>query len=1017
MTALKKIIVVAGPHRSGTSAITKSLEVLGVSLGSALMPADASNEKGYWEDLDFYALNQEMLVSTGRDWHYLKPLDDREIALLHKSYFERASRLLKEKSESTDLLGVKDPRFSLLLAFWNKVFEGYGIEASYVIAIRHPLSVAASLEVSHRLPREKSCWLWISHILGCLANTEKCRRIIVDFDELLRNPTIQIGRLADALHLDIREDRLRAFQESFLDPSLNHAGHEKRPPSHDPVCPPLAMEIYLALHLIATDRAAISGTGYQIALAKWLESFSAVQSLLALSQKNDLVVDVLATAAAERDRRIELLNGEKDQLARNLEAQAVMERESRTKLRQMKTDALERQSDIESLQASNSEMQNSLDSVENWQRSWRRRAFTRWHRVQVHAKAGLPRRLERSIRNFRKKLLALMFGKGEGAANEDLDPFSSGLPVSGERKGRAPDEYRQWIQRHDTLDDVARGVIRDRIASLEDPPLISVVMPTYNTNAEWLAEAIESVQNQLYPHWELCIADDASSLPHVRQILERYRCGDERIRVVYRESTGHISRASNSAIAIARGTYVALLDHDDVLAEHALAYVALAAAKHPEAQILYSDEDKLSPQGLRVEPHFKSDWNPDLFYSQNYVCHLSVFRRDLLEKIRGFRVGVEGSQDQDLLLRCMPHVTGDRIIHIPHILYHWRILPGSTALRPDGKDYTTEAGLKALNDHFDENGPEGVRVEKGPVPNTYRVRWPLPSPPPLVSLLIPTRDRLELIKTAAYSILDNTSYRNFEIVILDNGSIEDGVLNFYKEIQSEDSRVKVLSCDRPFNFSAINNSGVARAMGSIIGFINNDIEVISRDWLGEMVAHAIRPDIGCVGAKLYYSDGRIQHGGVIVGLGGVAGHSHKYFPRKHPGYFNRLQLAQSLSAVTAACMLVRREVFEQAGGFDEDHLQVAFNDVDFCLKVREMGYRNVWTPYAGLYHHESLSRGSEDSPEKRARFESEVRFMRNKWGSLLERDPFYNPNLTLDHENFGLSHIPPHTEDFIRGML
>jgi len=1021
MSAQKRIILVCGPHRSGTSAITKSLEVLGVSLGATLMPPDTSNEKGYWEDPDFYALNQEMLASTGRDWHHLKPLDEPEITLLHEAYFQRASRLLKEKSGSTELLGVKDPRFSLLLAFWKNVFKDSGIEASYVIAIRHPLSVAASLAVRDRLPEEKSHWLWISHLLGCLVGTEKCERIIVEFDELLRNPAIQIGRLANALRLDVREDRLRDFRESFLDPSLNHAGGCREKSSPDPACAPLAMEIYQSLHLIATGRQPFTGPDYEQALAKWQESFYAVQSLLTLTQKNDLAIDILATAATERNRRIELLSGEKDRLLRNLEAQAAKRRESRAKIRQMTKDALDRQSDIESLQASNSEMQGALDSVEIWQRSWRRRAFTRWHRFRIHANAGAPRRLERSIRNFRKKLLALLSGKGAGGAGDAPEPFDCGLPIPEERKDRAPgemlapDDYHEWIKTHDTLDDAVRSSIRNSIAALKDPPLISVVMPTYNTKAAWLEGAIESVQNQLYPHWELCIADDASTQEHVRKILERYQSVDARIRVIYRESTGHISRASNSAIAIAQGAYVALLDHDDVLAEHALAYVALAAAKHPGAQIFYSDEDKLSPQGLRVEPHFKSDWNPDLFYSQNYICHLSVFRGDLLAKVRSFRVGVEGSQDQDLLLRCLPHVTGGQIIHIPHILYHWRILPGSTALEADGKDYTTEAGLKALNDHFDENGPQGVRVENGGVPNTYRVRWPLPSPAPLVSILIPTRDRLELIETVTYSILDKTSYRNFEILILDNGSIEDGVSKFYKEIQSEDSRVRVLSCDGPFNFSAINNSGVAQARGSVIGFINNDIEVISREWLGEMVAHAIRPDIGCVGAKLYYSDGRIQHGGVIVGLGGVAGHSHKYFPRKHPGYFSRLLLAQSLSAVTAACMLVRREVFDQVGGLDQ-HLQVAFNDVDFCLKVREKGYRNVWTPYAGLYHHESLSRGVENSPEKRARFESEVRFMLEKWGSLLERDPFYNPNLTLDREDFGLSLLPPHAEDFLRDM-
>ena len=432
--------MVCGPHRSGTSAITKGLEVLGVSLGSALMPPDSSNEKGYWEDLDFYALNREMLASTGRDWHHLKPLDEREITSLQEKYFQRASRLLKEKSGSTELLGVKDPRFSLLLAFWKNVFEGSGFEASYVVAVRHPLSVAASLAAVHRLPEEKASWLWISHMLGCLVGTEKCGRITVDFDTLLRDPAIQIGRLANALRLEVREDRLRDFQESFLDASLNHAPLGDERPSPGPACCPLAEDIYQTLHRISTDRAAFSGPDYEYALAKWLESFSAAESLLALSQKNDLALNALHAVAeermqsilelqaalSERDRRMELLGGEKDQLLRDLEAQAAKEKELRATMRRLKIDAVERQRDIESFQESNSEMQSALDSVEIWQRSWRRRAFTRWHRVRSDDKAGLPRRLERSIRKWRKKLLRVFKRKDRGSGSSSAEPAIRG---------------------------------------------------------------------------------------------------------------------------------------------------------------------------------------------------------------------------------------------------------------------------------------------------------------------------------------------------------------------------------------------------------------------------------------------------------------------------------------------------------------------------------------------------------------------------------------------------------------
>lgn len=561
--------------------------------------------------------------------------------------------------------------------------------------------------------------------------------------------------------------------------------------------------------------------------------------------------------------------------------------------------------------------------------------------------------------------------------------------------------YEEWIENVEaaTLPSaVEASLLYEQLAY---KPLISVVTPTYNTDEIFLRACIDSVIAQSYPNWELCIADDASSQPHVRQILEDYAARDIRIKAVFREKNGHISHASNSALTLANGDYVALLDHDDALPEHALLFVAQAINAHPDSQVLYSDEDKIKADGQRFDPHFKSDWNPDLFYSQNYVSHLGVYKRALLEKVGGFRPGVEGSQDYDLLLRCLPHVKAQQIIHIPRVLYHWRTVEGSTALSAGEKSYTTIAGIKALTDYFANVNPE-VRIHPGLVPNTYRVHWPIPDPAPLVSLLIPTRDRCNLVEVAVRSILKKSTYTYYEILILDNGSVEPDTLSFFKQIQKEDPRVRVLRYDHPFNYSAINNFGVRHAKGEIIGLINNDIEVISPEWLSEMVSHAVRPEIGCVGAKLYYNNDTIQHAGVICSLGGVAGHSHKHFPRKHPGYFYRLTLTQTLSAVTAACLLIRRHVYEEVGGLDEEHLKVAFNDVDFCLKVGSAGYRNIWTPHAELYHYESVSRGHEDTPEKQNRFRLEIEVMKKRWGPRLMFDPYYNSNLTKSREDFSI---------------
>ncbi|WP_203705775.1 glycosyltransferase family 2 protein, partial [Escherichia coli] len=518
--------------------------------------------------------------------------------------------------------------------------------------------------------------------------------------------------------------------------------------------------------------------------------------------------------------------------------------------------------------------------------------------------------------------------------------------------------YEEWIETVELPSLPGNKEVSLMLASMTHPPVISIVIPVYNPAEIYLRACLDSVLAQSYPHWELCIADDRSPKEHVQRVLREYEAKDSRIKVVYRKHNGHISAASNSALEIAKGDFVALLDHDDVLPEHAMLFMAQAICEQPHTQILYSDEDKINARGERFDPHFKSDWNPDLFFSQNYVSHLGVYRRSLLQQIGGFRLGVEGSQDQDLLLRCLPHVAAEQIVHIPRVLYHWRTIEGSTALASGEKSYTTEAGIKALRDYFSKQQPE-VTVEAGLVPNTYRVRYPISEPAPLVSLLIPTRDRRALTETAVRSIIDRSTYTHFEILILDNGSVEQETLDFFAQIQQEDSRVRVLRYDHPFNYSAINNFGVRHAKGAIIGLVNNDVEVINPDWLTEMVSHCMRPEIGCVGAKLYYSNDTLQHGGVILGIGGVAGHSHKQYPRHHPGYFSRLLLTQTLSAVTAACLLIRKNIYEEVAGLDEENLHVAFNDVDFCLKVREAGYRNLWTPYAELYHYESISRGAE----------------------------------------------------------
>lgn len=530
--------------------------------------------------------------------------------------------------------------------------------------------------------------------------------------------------------------------------------------------------------------------------------------------------------------------------------------------------------------------------------------------------------------------------------------------------------------------------------------LFSIVMPVYNTPIEFLNKAINSVKSQSYLNWELCIADDNSSNPQVEKCLLEHAESDSRIKLVFRKQNGHISAASNTSLEIARGDFIALLDHDDELTPDALEIVAASIKSNPAAKIIYSDEDKISESGILFNPHFKSDWNPVLFESINYICHLVVIEAGLIRKVGGFRTGYEGAQDYDLLLRCVSEVRSNtEILHIPKILYHWRALDGSTALSVNQKSYAHGAGEAALADYVKRNQIDGV-VTAGPVETSYRIKRNL-SYEPKVSIIIPTKDMVDLLRLCIQSIEEKTSYSNYEIVVVDNGSTKAETHNYFSEISLKHN-VRVIEYSHPFNFSALNNFAVSKCDAEIIALVNNDIEVISSEWLYEMVSFACMEDVGCVGAKLYYGNETIQHGGVIIGVGGVAGHSHKHYEEHDHGYMFRLVLPQNLSGVTAACMVVRKSVYIEVGGFEED-LQVAFNDVDFCLKVRDAGYKNVWTPFAKLYHHESLSRGYEDTPEKKSRFSSEVIFMKNKWGDKLKSDPFYSPHLNSEVEDFSIS--------------
>jgi len=571
--------------------------------------------------------------------------------------------------------------------------------------------------------------------------------------------------------------------------------------------------------------------------------------------------------------------------------------------------------------------------------------------------------------------------------------------------------YSSWVRANDTPSKADIRRCLQQSAAFPRRPTLSVLMPVFDPEPAILDKAITSVRDQAYPLWELCIADDASTNPAVAAVIRRHAAADPRIKVRFRGHRGNISAASNTALEMATGDFVALLDHDDLLPPLALYWVAESINRHPDARLFYSDEDKIDGRGRRFDPHFKSDFNHVLLLAQNMISHLGVYRRDLVVSLGGFRIGFEGAQDHDLALRCVAAVSRDQIVHIPRILYHWRAIAGSTAVSSDEKPVAVTAARLAVTEHvrrFDSD----ATVEPAPESSIhFRIRHSLPSPAPLVSIVICTRDHEWLLRTAIESIREKTTYPHYEIVVLDNGSREAAALEYLASLAGRPG-ITVIRDDSPFNYSRLNNIAVRHSRGQVLCLLNDDIEVLAPGWLEEMVSFAVQPDVGGVGARLWYPDGRLQHGGVIIGAGGVAGHAHPRLAKGERGYFSRAVLQQELSAVTGACLAVRREVFDEVGGLDEQ-IAVAFNDVDLCLRIRAAGYRIIWTPFAELIHHESASRGYEDNPEKLARFQREIRFMQERWGATLTTDPYYNPNLSMQSGDYSLA-PPRHSKSLLR---
>lgn len=529
-------------------------------------------------------------------------------------------------------------------------------------------------------------------------------------------------------------------------------------------------------------------------------------------------------------------------------------------------------------------------------------------------------------------------------------------------------------------------------------PKISVVVPAYETPEKFLCQMIDSLLEQTYENWELCIVDASPGNASMEYVLREYANRDSRIQWKKLEKNLGIAENTNAAFAMASGDFVGLLDHDDLLAPNALYEIAAALEKEPDIDVLYTDEDKVRGDSLEhFQPHLKPDFNLDLLRSNNYICHFFVAKRTLVEQVGGFLAVFDGAQDHDFIFRCVEQA--EHIHHIPEILYHWRTHQSSTADNPDSKRYAFEAGRRAVEANLERCGLKG-QVSHTKDYGFYRVTYPVQGRP-FVSIIIPNKDAKEDLEKCVNSILTKSTYENYEILIVENNSAGSEIFAYYKQL-SQNPKIRLLRWKHPFNYSAINNYAASKAKGEYFLFLNNDTEVITPGWIEELLGFCQRKDTGIVGAKLYYGNNTIQHAGTVIGIGGIAGNMFVDMDRERSGYMHKASIIQDLSAVTAACMMVKRKVFEQVHGFEEE-LAVAFNDVDFCLRVRELDYLVVYNPYVELYHYESKSRGTEDSKEKVRRFQSEIEFMRCRWEVLLKKgDPYYNKNLSLSKWNYSL---------------
>jgi glycosyltransferase involved in cell wall biosynthesis len=1025
----QSVIIMTGMHRSGTSLTASLLQSAGVQIGDRLMGSANGNVKGHFEDLDFVEFHQNVLQSQGIS---IAGWTEQSRIEVQQQYLAQAQNLILARNNQA-IWGWKDPRTTLFLDFWLKLIP----DAKCIFLYRSPWEVVDSLfrrgDVIFRTNPNFAVHQWCHYNQAVLdfyqRYPEQC--LLLEIGSIIENFQGIIDLIKQKFNLELRSRSggSASSPESLYEPSLFNADSNiyYRQALITKFFPQ-ALDLYhqLQQHADANHPTKVEQQAINLTCEAWIlqdwhdlqhttkekqqvaaeltqtqQQLQSAQTKLAQTQQHLQHLESTQTQVAETQKQSELqLKKLTERLSQSEKQLQIAQKEIEkfgSLVRAMESSKfwqfrqqwfkLKQQLNIQSSDSIYEDYRSSVDanlSANKLTSSYSEGTYLNSNRNYLKwIKRNFPQKtaLKKIARVMRSQLLS-----------------STAVDIKEAAQSRDP-KYQKWLEQNYPQPETI-SKIRAASLALAYQPLISVIVPVYNPEQNFLRQAIESVIAQAYPNWELCLADDRSTKPYVKEILEEYAGQDERIKIVLREENGHICRASNSALEVATGEYIALLDHDDLLAPHALAEVVKLLNQHPEADFIYSDEDKVDEQNIHKDPYFKPDWCPDSFLSRMYTCHLGVYRRSLVTEVGNFRVGFEGSQDYDLVLRVTEKT--NHIFHIPDVLYHWRIHFQSTAAYAEAKPYAYDAGQKAITEAIARRGEPGEVTTKLDFPGVYTIRYQIKEPK-LVSIIIPTKDLADTLDVCLRSIFTKTTYPNYEVIVIDNGSVEAKTQECFESWQQQQGdRFQVYQYDVPFNYSQINNYGVAKAQGDYLLFLNNDTEVITPDWLEAMIEQAQRPSIGAVGSLLLYPDDTVQHAGVVLGIGGVAGHSHKNFHVSQSGYISQLVSTNNYSALTAACLMCRRGVFESVGGFEEQ-LAIAFNDVDFCLKIISQGYRNIYLPHVVLYHYESKSRGYEDTPEKQMRFAGEINYMKQKWQELCVQDPCYNCNLTRNHEDYSLN--------------